>query len=98
MGRALVLIALGLAGCDGSRPGDEGRAAAPAPLRVAAASDLQNVLPTLVERFTRASKVEVSLTFGASGQLAEQIKNGAPFAVFLPAHHAFVQPLAAPAL
>ncbi|HMB08931.1 MAG TPA: molybdate ABC transporter substrate-binding protein [Isosphaeraceae bacterium] len=94
MGRALVLIALGLAGCDGSRPGDEGRAAAPAPLRVAAASDLQNVLPTLVERFTRASKVEVSLTFGASGQLAEQIKNGAPFDVFLAANQAFVQDLA----
>jgi molybdate transport system substrate-binding protein len=95
MGRALVLIALGLAGCGGSQPDDEGRAAAPAPLRVAAASDLQHVLPTLAERFTRASKVEVSLTFGASGQLAEQIKNGAPFDIFLAANQAFVKDLAA---
>jgi molybdate transport system substrate-binding protein len=112
MRRVLVLIPLFLAGCGGTRPVDEGKAAprvpaiAPAPLRVAAAidpvtlrvaaaSDLQNVLPILAEQFTRTSKVEVTLIFGASGQLTEQIKNGAPFDVFLAANQAFVKNLAA---
>jgi molybdate transport system substrate-binding protein len=64
------------------------------PLRIAAASDLQTALPVLGERFTRQTGVELSLTFGASGQLAEQIKGGAPFDVFLAANQSFVKRLA----
>ena len=36
----------------------------------------------------------MTLTFGASGQLAEQIKQGAPFDVFLAANESFVRDLA----
>ena len=41
------------------------------------------------------TQIEVSPTFGASGQLAEQIKAGAPFDVFLAANQTFVEDLAA---
>jgi molybdate transport system substrate-binding protein len=63
-------------------------------ITVAAASDLQTVLPRLVERFERSTGVKVTSTFGASGQLAEQIKAGAPFDIFLAANEAFVRDLA----
>jgi molybdate transport system substrate-binding protein len=68
----------------------------PKVLRVAAASDLQQVLPRLVAAFKGADAV--SLTFGASGQLAEQIKAGAPFDLFLAANRKFVDDLAAQGL
>jgi molybdate transport system substrate-binding protein len=63
-------------------------------LRVAAASDLQGVLPTLTDRFTANSGITVTPIIGASGQLAQQIRQGAPFDVFLSANMTFVQDLA----
>ena len=65
-----------------------------APLRIAAASDLQLALPKLTERFQARSGIVPSITFGSSGQLAEQIKQGAPFDVFLSANESFVVDLA----
>jgi molybdate transport system substrate-binding protein len=65
------------------------------PLRIAAASDLQAVLPKLVERFQAKAGTTASVTIGASGQLAEQIKQGAPFDIFLSANETFVSELAA---
>jgi molybdate transport system substrate-binding protein len=67
---------------------------APEPLGVAAASDLRDALPALARRFTETTGLEVISTFGASGQLAEQIKAGAPFDIFLAANLKFVQDLA----
>ncbi len=64
------------------------------PLRIAAASDLQRVLPRLIERFQEESGTITTLTFDASGRLAEQIKAGAPFDVFLSANEKFVRDLA----
>lgn len=93
----LGTLAIAAWGC-GAEPGTSGKAnrgpEPPAPLRIAAASDLQNVLPVLAKRFTERNHFEVSLTFGASGQLAEQIKAGAPFDVFLAANQKFVKDLA----
>jgi molybdate transport system substrate-binding protein len=94
--RGVIGLALAmLAGC-AAKPTATAPAASspPTPLRVAAASDLQDALPALVERFTEVTRIEVSLTFGASGQLAEQIKAGAPFDVFLSANRTFVEKLA----
>jgi molybdate transport system substrate-binding protein len=54
-------------------------------LRVAAASDLQAVLPGLVARFEKQTGGRVAVTFGSSGNLFAQIRNGAPFDVFLSA-------------
>jgi molybdate transport system substrate-binding protein len=68
------------------------------PLRVAAASDLQKVLPRLAERFRERTGTTTTLTLDASGRLAEQIKAGAPFDVFLAANAKFVEDLAAAGL
>jgi molybdate transport system substrate-binding protein len=60
-------------------------AASEPPLTVAAASDLQAVLPAIVARFEKTTGHEVRLTFGSSGNFFTQIQNGAPFDVFLSA-------------
>ncbi|MBV8558954.1 MAG: molybdate ABC transporter substrate-binding protein [Planctomycetaceae bacterium] len=95
--RWLWLTALLACGCGVPKPAADAPAPTPSkaaePLRVAAASDLQAVLPELAKRFTAVTKAEVSLTFGASGQLAEQLKEGAPFDVFLAANQSFVKDL-----
>jgi molybdate transport system substrate-binding protein len=54
-------------------------------LSVAAASDLQAVLPALAERFDRQSGVTTRVTLGSSGNFFSQIQNGAPFDVFMSA-------------
>jgi molybdate transport system substrate-binding protein len=54
-------------------------------LRIAAASDLQAVLPALVTPFEKQSGRKLSLTFGSSGNFFTQIQNGAPFDVFMSA-------------
>jgi molybdate transport system substrate-binding protein len=52
----------------------------------------------LVDRFEQKTGIKVTPTFGASGQLATQIKQGAPFDVFLAANQEFVNDLAAQGL
>ena len=54
--------------------------------------------PSLTDRFQATTGIVASITFGASGQLAEQIKQGAPFDVFLSANESFVRDLAAAGL
>jgi molybdate transport system substrate-binding protein len=55
------------------------------PLSLAAASDLQVALPEIARQFESVSGHPVRLTFGSSGNFYSQIKNGAPFDVFLSA-------------
>lgn len=57
----------------------------PEELLVAAAADLNQVLPVVAERFERESKIEVKLSFGSSGNFFAQIQNGAPFDLFFSA-------------
>jgi molybdate transport system substrate-binding protein len=52
---------------------------------IAAASDLQTVLPRLAADFEKASGIKARLSFGSSGSFVAQIQNGAPFDVFLSA-------------
>lgn len=54
-------------------------------LTVAAASDLQTVMPTLAAKFRESTGQSVRTTFGSSGNLFSQIQNGAPFDLFLSA-------------
>jgi molybdate transport system substrate-binding protein len=60
-------------------------AAAAQDLTVAAAADLQPVLPALATTFLNETGHAVALTFGSSGNFFSQIQNGAPFDVFLSA-------------
>jgi molybdate transport system substrate-binding protein len=81
----LAVLCLTLSGCVRPKTTE--------PLQIAAASDLQLALPKLAERFQTTSGIVPSITFGASGQLAEQIKQGAPFDVLLSANESFVSDL-----
>jgi molybdate transport system substrate-binding protein len=54
-------------------------------LTIAAASDLQAVLPQVVTRFERQARHTVRVAFGSSGNFFSQIQNGAPFDLFLSA-------------
>jgi molybdate transport system substrate-binding protein len=55
------------------------------PLRVAAAADLEPVLPPILDQFRRATGIHAEATYQASAMLTTQIMNGAPFDVFLSA-------------
>ena len=57
----------------------------PKPLTIAAASDLQTVLPEIVREFERTAAARVTVAYGSSGTFFAQIQNGAPFDVFLSA-------------
>jgi molybdate transport system substrate-binding protein len=52
---------------------------------VAAAADLSSALPELASAYQKQGGIEVKLSFGSSGNLATQIRNGAPFDVFFSA-------------
>jgi molybdate transport system substrate-binding protein len=54
-------------------------------LRVAAAADLEPVLPPILEQFRQATGIRAEATYQASAVLATQIQNGAPFDLFLSA-------------
>lgn len=75
--------------------GGKPRPEATPPLRVAAASDLQAALPVLASRFRLETGLTVEFSVGSSGQLAQQIAQGAPFDLFLAANRKFVDDLAA---
>jgi molybdate transport system substrate-binding protein len=64
-----------------------------APL-IAAASDLQFALAEIAATFAEESGHEVRLAFGSTGNLATQIREGAPFQMFLAADEDFVLDLA----
>lgn len=60
-------------------------------LRIAAAADLQPVLPRFISRFEKQTGIQVETSFASSATLATQILNGAPFDLFLAANRAFPQ-------
>jgi hypothetical protein len=61
---------------------------------VAAASDLKFALEEIEARFSASGGKRVKLAFGSSGNFARQIRQGAPFEMFLSADEAFVEGLA----
>lgn len=93
---ATVLVAALLAGCAAS-PSTAGRddAADDAPtaadtLVVGAAADLRPAFERLGERFERETGAQVELTFGSSGQLAQQLTQGAPIDLYASADAGYV--------
>jgi molybdate transport system substrate-binding protein len=61
---------------------------------VAAAANLNFALTDIVRAFERAQGTRIELVFGASGTLARQIQDGAPFDLFLAADEEFPARLA----
>jgi molybdate transport system substrate-binding protein len=78
--RALPVLALLAAGCGRSRRPE------PVNLTISAAASLQNAMEELSRSYEQAhGDIKISLNFGASGMLAQQIEQGAPADVFLSA-------------
>lgn len=65
-----------LAGCSSPSAPDAG------PLLIAAAANLTSVFEEIAKAYTAKTGEPVRFNFGATAQLAEQIRNGAPFDVF----------------
>lgn len=62
-------------------------------LTVAAAADLQFVMPEIVTRFEQQTGAKVNVIYGSSGNFAQQIQNGAPFDIFFSADVSYPQHL-----
>ena len=60
-------------------------------LRVAAAADLQPLLPGILAQFTAQTGIRTSASYKSSAVLATSIVNGAPFDLFLAADLSFPQ-------
>jgi molybdate transport system substrate-binding protein len=54
-------------------------------ITVAAAADLSSALGELASDYQKRTGIKARLSFGASGNLTQQIKNGAPFDIFFSA-------------
>ncbi len=67
-------------------------------LKIAAAADLQPVLPALIQQFEQQSHKKVEASYASSATLATQILNGGPFGLFLSADLSFPQKVASAGL
>ena len=67
-------------------------------LRIAAAADLQPVLPPLIDQFEKQTGQKVEASYASSATLATQILNGGPFGLFLSADLSFPQKVIAAGL
>ncbi len=70
----------------------------PAEITVSAAADLMEAAPALAAAFQRETGVRVVLNYGASGQLAQQITEGAPVDVFMSADIHYLEQLSSAGL
>lgn len=87
----IFLFAIFLAGCSPASPAPT---SAPVELTVAAAADLQFAFTEIGELYEQETGNKVIFSFGSTGQLAQQIENGAPFDLFAAANISFVDDLA----
>jgi molybdate transport system substrate-binding protein len=67
-------------------------------LRVAAAADLQPVMPVLSQAYEKATGVKLVVSFGSSSTLATQILGGAPMDIFLGADFIYPEKVVAAGL
>lgn len=85
-----------MVGCSSSSEGTDQTSAStgePIEITVAAASDLRLAFTQIGEQFEKETDSKVTFSFGSTGQLADQIENGAPFDVFAAANIKFVDQL-----
>jgi molybdate transport system substrate-binding protein len=62
-------------------------------IRIAAAADLEPVLPPILEQFKQTTGINAQVTYQASAALTTQIQNAAPFDVFMSANLNYPQKL-----
>lgn len=74
-----------VAGCSREQDRDEEQ-----PVQVAAAADLANAFAEMGRAFADLGGQEVVFSFGSTGLLAMQLKEGAPFDLFAAAHMSYV--------
>jgi molybdate transport system substrate-binding protein len=67
-------------------------------LHVAAAADLQPVMPVLAQAYEHATGVKLIVSFGSSATLTEQILNGSPMDIFLGADFVYPEKIVAAGL
>jgi molybdate transport system substrate-binding protein len=67
-------------------------------LRIAAAADLQPVLPPIISEFQSRTGLQVAASYASSATLAAQIINGGPFDLFLAADTSFPEKVIAAGL
>jgi molybdate transport system substrate-binding protein len=67
-------------------------------ITVAAAADMSAALPQLASAYSKKTGQAVKLSFGSSGNLTNQIRNGAPFDIFFSADEEYPQQLIAEGL
>ena len=60
-------------------------------MRLAAAADLQPVLPPILQEFENKTHIHIDASYQSSATLATQIQNGAPFDLFMAADLSFPQ-------
>lgn len=94
----LFCIGLALAACQGRFPGSGGHPSGPGnpggkELLVAAAADLRLAMEELAQVYQARTGVRVIVSYGSSGQLTQQIENGAPFDLFLSADWGYIERL-----
>jgi len=85
----LVLLIATTAGCPSNKPGND--KAAPISIRIAAASDLSRAFTEVGTQFTAETGITPVFDFAASGLLAKQIEQGAPFQLFAAANKTFAE-------
>ena len=83
--RAIVYVLLAIVSVTQSRARE--------PLRVAAAADLEPLLPPILKQFQQTTGIVTTATYQSSATLTTQIQNGAPFDLFLSADTGFPQRL-----
>jgi molybdate transport system substrate-binding protein len=67
-------------------------------ITVAAAADLRSALNEITSHFQTETSVQVKVVYGSSGNLFQQIQNGAPFDLFLSANSDYPKKLEAAGL
>ncbi|MBM3594760.1 MAG: molybdate ABC transporter substrate-binding protein [Alphaproteobacteria bacterium] len=77
---------LGLRACAGN--------SATGTVMVAAASDLQYAIAEVIALFGKETGIDVRLSLGSTGNFARQIREGAPFELFMTADESFIFDLA----
>ena len=86
---AIASVAIFLAGCQNPNDGNRARC----PITVSAAADLTYAFQELGKKYEAQTGCEIVFNFGSTGQLAQQIEQGAPVDLFAAANISYIQEL-----